>query len=202
MEEPISIPSRHGRAGRAVVTACPVLHFRGRSVGASRMVDDPVGAFVPGPRTERAGAPAGPLAGLTFAVKDLYDTAGDVTGYGNPDWARTHAPATADAAVVTALLEAGAAAGGQDQDGRTRLWPDRRECLVRHADQSGRAGPLPRRLLLRVGRGGRGRARRHRHGVGHRRVGAHPGILLRHLRHPPVLGRGQPDRRLPARAGL
>lgn len=72
------------------------------------MADDPVGAFIPGPRTERAGAATGPLAGLTFAVKDLYDTAGDVTGYGNPDWARTHAPATGDAVVVTALLEAGA----------------------------------------------------------------------------------------------
>lgn len=72
------------------------------------MVDDPVGAFIPGPRTERAGAASGPIVGLTFAVKDLYDTAGDVTGYGNPDWARTHPPATGDAAVVTALLEAGA----------------------------------------------------------------------------------------------
>jgi amidase len=70
--------------------------------------DDPVGAFIPGTRTQRAGAANGPLAGLTFAVKDLYDTAGDVTGYGNPDWARTHPPATGDAAVVTALLEAGA----------------------------------------------------------------------------------------------
>jgi amidase len=72
------------------------------------MIEDSVGAFIPGPRTERAGAATGPLAGLTFAVKDLYDTAGDVTGYGNPDWARTHAPATADAAVVTAMLDAGA----------------------------------------------------------------------------------------------
>lgn len=72
------------------------------------MSDDPVGAFVPGPRSERAGATEGPLAGLTFAVKDLYDTAGEVTGYGNPDWARTHAPATGDAGVVTTLLEAGA----------------------------------------------------------------------------------------------
>jgi amidase len=72
------------------------------------MAEDSVGAFVPGPRAERAGASEGPLAGLRFAVKDLYDTAGDVTGYGNPDWARTHPPATADAAAVTALLEAGA----------------------------------------------------------------------------------------------
>ena len=52
-------------------------------------VDDTVGAFVPGPRVELAGSPAGPLAGLGFAVKDLYDVAGQVTGYGNPDWART-----------------------------------------------------------------------------------------------------------------
>lgn len=72
------------------------------------MVEDRVGAFIPGPRTDRAGAAEGPLAGLTFAVKDLYDTAGDATGYGNPDWARTHPPAAADAAVVTALVEAGA----------------------------------------------------------------------------------------------
>jgi amidase len=72
------------------------------------MDEDPVGAFVPGARTRRAGASEGPLAGLTFAVKDLFDTAGDVTGYGNPDWARTHPRAVADAAVVTALLAAGA----------------------------------------------------------------------------------------------
>lgn len=72
------------------------------------MAEDRVGAFIPGPRRERAGAAGGPFAGLTFAVKDLYDTAGDVTGYGNPDWARTHPPATRDAAVVTALLDAGA----------------------------------------------------------------------------------------------
>ncbi|MBR0683419.1 amidase [Roseomonas eburnea] len=72
------------------------------------MAEDRVGAFVPGARVERAGAGEGPLAGLTFAVKDLYDVAGIVTGYGNPDWARSHPPATSDAAVVTALLEAGA----------------------------------------------------------------------------------------------
>ncbi len=77
------------------------------------MTDDPVGAFVPGPRRSRPGAAEGPLSGLSFAVKDLYDTAGDITGYGNPDWARTHAPATGDAAVVTALLEAGARLAGK-----------------------------------------------------------------------------------------
>ncbi|MBR0651836.1 amidase [Roseomonas terrae] len=77
------------------------------------MTDDPVGAFVPGTRVQRAGAATGPLVGFSFAVKDLYDIAGDVTGYGNPDWARTHGPATGDAVVVTALLEAGARLAGK-----------------------------------------------------------------------------------------
>ncbi|KAI8024184.1 Amidase 1 [Camellia lanceoleosa] len=30
------------------------------------------------------------LKGLTFAVKDIFDLDGYVTGFGNPDWARTH----------------------------------------------------------------------------------------------------------------
>ncbi|MFZ4407630.1 MAG: amidase [Paracraurococcus sp.] len=68
---------------------------------------DTVGAFVPGPRIERQGAAAGPLAGLTFAVKDLYDVVGTPTTYGNPDWARTHPVAAATAPAVQALLQAG-----------------------------------------------------------------------------------------------
>jgi len=69
---------------------------------------DSVGAFVPGPRVEIAGAPGGVLSALSFAVKDLYDVAGQPTTYGNPDWARTHPPAAATAPCVTALLQAGA----------------------------------------------------------------------------------------------
>ena len=71
-------------------------------------MEDTVGAFVPGPRTERAPLGTGPLSGRGFAVKDLFDIAGVVTTYGNPDWARTHPPAVATAPVVTALLQAGA----------------------------------------------------------------------------------------------
>lgn len=66
------------------------------------------GAFVPGGRIRIEGASDGPLAGLTFAVKDLFDVAGTVTGAGNPDWARTHAPAERSAPVVEGLLGAGA----------------------------------------------------------------------------------------------
>ena len=79
------------------------------------MIHDTVNAFIPGPRTEIAGAPGGPLSGLTFAVKDLYDVAGVVTSYGNPDWARTHPPATGSAICVRQLLEAGA-----DMKGKTK----------------------------------------------------------------------------------
>ena len=71
------------------------------------------GAFVPGPRLEIAGAAAGPLAGLRFAAKDLFDIAGHVTGCGNPDWALTHAPAARSAVVVERLLAAGAALAGK-----------------------------------------------------------------------------------------
>ncbi len=73
-----------------------------------RAFEDRVGAFVPGPRVELPGAAEGPLAGLDFAVKDLFDVAGATTGYGNPDWARTHAPAAATAPLILALTQAGA----------------------------------------------------------------------------------------------
>ena len=47
-------------------------------------------AFVPGPRLTLKPLASGRLSGLTFAVKDLIDVAGSVTGGGNPDWLRTH----------------------------------------------------------------------------------------------------------------
>jgi amidase len=71
------------------------------------MIEDRVGAFVPGPRVEIAPLGSGLLGSLTFAVKDLFDIAGQITSYGNPDWARTHPPAAATAPCVLALLEAG-----------------------------------------------------------------------------------------------
>jgi amidase len=72
------------------------------------MPQDSAGAFVPGPRLERSPSGSGRLSGLTFAVKDLFDIAGSITTYGNPDWASTHPAAIATAPVVTSLLQAGA----------------------------------------------------------------------------------------------
>lgn len=71
-------------------------------------MSDPLGAFVPHGQVEIEGAPAGPLAGATFAVKDIFDVAGTVTGRGNPDWLASHAPAAANAPAVQAWLDAGA----------------------------------------------------------------------------------------------
>ena len=78
------------------------------ALDAGRPAWDALGAFVPAPQPRIAGKPTGPLAGLSFAAKDIFDVAGFVTGCGNPDWARTHAPATRHAAAVQALLDGGA----------------------------------------------------------------------------------------------
>lgn len=56
---------------------------------------------------------SGALDGLNFAVKDLFDLAGTVTGCGNPTWAATHFPAVAHAVVVECLLQAGARCVGK-----------------------------------------------------------------------------------------
>jgi len=54
------------------------------------------------------GAPSGLLQDRTFVVKDLFDVEGLVTGGGNPDWKRAQTAATAHAAAVKSLLDAGA----------------------------------------------------------------------------------------------
>ena len=54
---------------------------------------DTIGAFVPHSPPPMAGAAEGPLADLSFAVKDLYDIAGYVSGGGSPEWLATHGPA-------------------------------------------------------------------------------------------------------------
>jgi amidase len=60
-----------------------------------------------------AGAPDGPLAGLTAAVKDMYDIAGQRAGGGSPDWLAAQRPAATHAGAVRRLLEAGASIVGK-----------------------------------------------------------------------------------------
>jgi amidase len=69
---------------------------------------DDINAFVPGPRLRIAGRPGGPLSGLTFAAKDLFDVAGHPTGGGNPDWAKWNPIPERHSWAVGHLLDAGA----------------------------------------------------------------------------------------------
>jgi amidase len=80
-----------------------------------KIPDDALGAFCRHTHVAVAGSGKGPLAGLTFGVKDIYDIAGHKTGFGSPDWLATHAPATATAPVVASLLAAGANMPGKTQ---------------------------------------------------------------------------------------
>ena len=77
------------------------------------MADEDFGAFVPGMRFRIEGRTGGPLAGLSFAAKDLFDVAFHPTGGGNPDWARTHPVPTKHAWAVQTLLDAGASLVGK-----------------------------------------------------------------------------------------
>ncbi len=76
-------------------------------------MEDTVGALVPGSSVHIDGAPDGPLSGLTFVAKDLFDVAGHPTGGGNPDWPGNIEPAEAHAWAVQTLLDGGAALVGK-----------------------------------------------------------------------------------------
>lgn len=71
-------------------------------------MQDRINAFVPGTSVRIEGKPGGPLSGLSFAAKDLFDVAGHPTGGGNHDWGKQYRVPTAHAWTVQALLDAGA----------------------------------------------------------------------------------------------
>ncbi|MDE2167025.1 MAG: amidase [Alphaproteobacteria bacterium] len=60
-----------------------------------------------------AGAARGPLAGLTGAVKDMFDLKGERSGGGNPTWLAQAKPAKRHADAVRRLLGAGATIVGK-----------------------------------------------------------------------------------------
>ena len=76
---------------------------------------DPLNAFCTHIDLRIPGAPAGTLAGLTFAAKDNFAVAGYPTGAGSPDWLRTHGPGETTAPAVRMLLDAGATLVGKTQ---------------------------------------------------------------------------------------
>lgn len=64
--------------------------------------------FVPGARLTLQPYCAGALSGRRFAAKDLFQIKGYGTGFGNPDWLATHAPAEQTATLLEILLGSGA----------------------------------------------------------------------------------------------
>lgn len=98
---------KDGKAGRG-----------GRASRASGKRCDPLGAFVdltPVPPTpaKADGKPRPrPLEGMKFAVKDIFDIEGRITGFGSPAWAATHDRAAVTARAVAQCADAGAAGVG------------------------------------------------------------------------------------------
>ncbi|HXV25968.1 MAG TPA: amidase [Alphaproteobacteria bacterium] len=77
------------------------------------MSADPFGALSCELRPPLKGLGRGPLAGLTFVAKDVFDIAGHPTGAGSPEWLCTHPPAFETAPVIDRLLRAGASLVGK-----------------------------------------------------------------------------------------
>lgn len=69
---------------------------------------DHVNAFMDYPSVDVPHAKEGPLAGLTLAVKDIFDVAGYRTGCGSPEKLAAAKPARETASAVQKLLDAGA----------------------------------------------------------------------------------------------
>lgn len=76
-------------------------------------MQDTFGAFMEGEPVTLNGAKQGPLAGLTFAAKDVFDIAGHPTSNGQPLWPQTHPLPTENAGAVQQLLDAGATLTGK-----------------------------------------------------------------------------------------
>ncbi|KAM7478972.1 hypothetical protein LguiA_027185 [Lonicera macranthoides] len=91
---------------------------RRRRLRARALVREDFGAFIekfeliPFPQPPPPAARQ-PLFGLTFAIKDVFDVKDYVTGFGNPDWKKTHEAAGTTAVVVTNLLKNGATCVGK-----------------------------------------------------------------------------------------
>lgn len=72
------------------------------------LAHDPVHAFMPYPAVAVESRASGPLAALSFGVKDLFDVAGYRTGCGSPVKLAESTVATLHAPAVQMLLDAGA----------------------------------------------------------------------------------------------
>ncbi|KAL6311982.1 hypothetical protein AAG906_011608 [Vitis piasezkii] len=95
-----------------------LVETRRRKRRATLLTREGLGAFVE--RFELLPFPQPPppasrllLSGFKFAVTDIFDVKGYVTGFGSTSWKRTHEEATKTAVAVTALLKNGATCVGK-----------------------------------------------------------------------------------------
>jgi len=83
------------------------------AVNLSAPPEDTLGAFCHENHVGHAPTGDGKLNGLQFAAKDVMDVEGSVTGFGQPDWLKSHQVAKTSAPVVEHLLHAGATLVGK-----------------------------------------------------------------------------------------
>jgi len=69
---------------------------------------DTVAAFCRHAPVSIAASHNGPLSGMSYGLKDIYDIAGIPTAFGSPAWLKSHAIPTSTAAFIEALSNAGA----------------------------------------------------------------------------------------------
>ena len=74
---------------------------------------DHVNAFCRHTHVELPSHHVGPLAGLSFGAKDIFDITGYPTGFGSPDWLNSHPSATQTAPAIEMLIQSGASLVGK-----------------------------------------------------------------------------------------
>ena len=123
----------------------------------------------------RNGKPLGPLHGVPVAIKDIFDTADYPTECGSP-LLKGRRP-TRRLHHGGALTRSRRCDHRQDGDHRVRLFPRGRNA------QSARSRAHARRLVVRLGGGGRRRHGAARGRLADQRLGDPAGLVLRRLRH-------------------
>ena len=127
------------------------------------------------------GKPLGPLAGVPFAVKNLFDVAGLATLAGSKI-NRDHAPSARDATLVERLEAAGAVLVGALNMGEYAYDFTGENVHDGPSRNPHDLEPHDRRLLRRLGRRGRGRTRAAGARLRHQRLDPRAVVVLRHLR--------------------
>ncbi len=74
---------------------------------------DNINAFCKEAPIEILSSASGPLSGLTFGVKDIFDIANIPTGFGSPAWLNSHPIPSKSAPFISSLVDAGASLVGK-----------------------------------------------------------------------------------------